>query len=122
MFDFAASERAEYERRDQFAASIVEAIAALPVKNAETMAKAAYEKCREACAAEGMDPDIECMIKDPSESGNYMGGTPGIWIVGWESGPYQWAVGCGMGIVMATGKLAETYYGFDLQFYPGEDA
>jgi hypothetical protein len=97
------------------------AINALPVKNAEAMAKATHAVLRELCTEIGANPDIETMIKGPDESHLYMSGTPGIWIVAWESGPYQWAIGTSMAIVTECQKLAEPYYSFDLCFYPGED-
>lgn len=89
--------------------------------NAETMAKAAYAVVCSKCREYGQDPAYECFIKTPAESGNYLGGTPGVWIVCWESGPYQWAIGASMAITMGCGKLCEPYYSFDLTFYPAED-
>ena len=51
----------------------------------------------------------------------FLGGQPGVWIVCWESGPFQWAIPASMEIGSATGKLVEPYYSFDLTFYPSED-
>lgn len=116
-----AAEQEEEKRIDNLRAGIIAAIDALPEKTAETMAKAAYAAVREACAAEGQNPDIETFIKTPEESHDYLGGTPGVWLVCWEAGPYMWAIDIGMAIVKQTGKLCEPHYGFDLTFYPQED-
>jgi hypothetical protein len=121
MFDFAAAEQAEYDRRDSVGIRICDAIRALPEKNAETMAKAAYGVVRTMCAEGGDDPDYETFIKTPEESGNYLGGVPGVWLVCWESGPYMWALGACMSVSVEFGKLSEPHYGFDMTFYPAED-
>lgn len=120
-YDWAAEERAEYERAESVGTRIVAAINQLPIKNAETMAKAAHAVVREMSAEEGQNPDIETFIKTPAESHQYLGGTPNVWIVCWESGPYQWAIGTSMAIGAGCGKLCEPYYSFDLTFYPAED-
>lgn len=99
--------------------SIVAACAALPVKTAETMAKATYEACRAAAKAIGQDPDIEVALRRPGEPRHFPG-TQG-WCVVWEAGPYEWAVPVSLMIGSATGKLCEPYYSFDLCFDPGED-
>jgi hypothetical protein len=96
---------------------LVATLDALKVKNAASMAKAAHKVLRKHSALEGQNPDIEVFIKPPADRhfGDY------AWVACWESGPYQWGVPASMEIVGATGKLAETYYGFDLMFFPGED-
>lgn len=120
MFDFAASERAEQLRCESVGTRICDAIRALPVRNAETMAKAAYAVVQEMSREDGQDPSYETFIKSPSESKDYLGGTPNVWKVCWESGPYQWAYGASMAICVEFG-LCEPYYSFDLTFYPEED-
>jgi hypothetical protein len=96
---------------------LVNAIGALPVKKAATMAKAAHKVLRRHAKLHGMDPDIEVFIKPPKA--RHFGSE--CWVVCWEAGPYEWGIPASMSIVTATGKLAETYYGFDLLFFPGED-
>lgn len=88
---------------------------------AEKMAKTAYEVVRAMSAEIGQNPDIETFIKTPKESHNYCGGTPGIWLVCWESGPYEWAYQASGKIGEVTGKLCEPYWSFSLNFYPQED-
>jgi hypothetical protein len=96
---------------------LVATLDALPVKNAANMAKAAHKVLRKHSALEDQNPDIEVFIRKPADRhfGDY------AWVACWESGPYQWGVPASMSITLATGKLAETYYGFDLMFFPGED-
>jgi hypothetical protein len=96
---------------------LTEAIDALPVKKAANMAKAAHAVLRKHSAAGGQNPDIEVFIKKPSD--RHWGDR--CWIACWESGPYQWGVPASFAIIAATGKLAETQYGFDLLFHPGDD-
>jgi len=77
-------------------------------------AKALYKALCDYAAECGMDPKYEVWIKSPeeSEAHGYVGK---VWHVCWESGPYDW--GCE---VFASGKWGhcETYFGFDLAFYP----
>lgn len=120
-YDFAAEERAERDFGISVGTRITAAIMALPKRNAETMAKAAYAVVREMSAEIGQKPDIETFIKTPEESHNFFGGTPGIWIVCWESGPYMWGINASMEVTVTSGKLCEPHYGFDLCFYPAED-
>lgn len=95
------------------------AIQALPVKTAEAMAKASYEVVRKSAASVGQSPDSECMLRAPGEPRWYADTT--CWCVAWEAGPYDWGVQASMHLGMSTGKLVETYQGFDLMFYPAED-
>lgn len=121
QYDFAAEERAEQAFSDSIGQAIADAINKLPLKNAETMAKTAYEVVCTKATEYGQKPEIECFIKGPDESHNYLGGTPGVWIVCWEAGPYTWAYNASMAITVQCGKLCEPYYSFDLTFYPAED-
>lgn len=88
---------------------------------AEKMAKTAHAVVREMSAEQGQNPDIETFIKTPEESHDFMGGTPNIWIVCWESGPFEWAISASMKVGEITGKQCEPYWSFDLCFYPSED-
>jgi hypothetical protein len=119
--DFDSIERAERDFANNFITTLALTLGALPVKTAETMAKAAYKVCCDTCVAYGQNPDYEVFMKTPEESGDFLGGQPGVWIVCWESGPFQWAIPASMEIGSATGKLVEPYYSFDLTFYPSED-
>ena len=98
---------------------LVAAIGALPVKNAETMAKAAHGVLRDAARLHGQDPDSEVAIRAPGEARHF--DNTRCWTVVWEAGPYDWAIPASMGITVGAGKLCEPYYGFDLCFYPSED-
>ena len=94
-------------------------LTALPVKNAETLAKAAYATLCKLSREMGQDPDHEVWIRKPGEPRHFP--SENSWCVVWESGPYTWAVPASLVITRATGKLCEPYYSFDLCFYPGED-
>lgn len=85
-------------------------------RNAETMAKAAYEGVRETCVNCDMNPDIECFLRAPGEEA--YDGAGDRWLVCWESGPYQWGVALSMALDYG---LTEPYYSFDLAFYPSEE-
>lgn len=124
MFDIEAHERAELEKKEAFCRLLASEIEAIPVhlRTAKAMAEAALAICRNECATDGDDPEFEVFMKTPEESKDYLCGTPGIYIVCWESGPYMWGTLAAMLITVATGKLVETGYGFDLSFYPQEDA
>ena len=104
---------------DLVVSSLKAALTALPVKTAETLAKAAYETLRTLSRDMGQDPDREVFIRKPGEPRHFPG--ENSWCVVWESGPYSWAVPASMVITSATQKLCEPYYSFDLCFYPGED-
>jgi hypothetical protein len=66
-----------------------------------------YNACVKHCKAIGNNPDIEVTIKHKGKNHYY---------VGYESGPYEWAV---TATLNSTGRIyAEPYYSFDLNFYP----
>lgn len=121
--DFDSIERAERDFTKRFITNLATTLGAIPKRQrtAEAMAKKAYEVCCAACVDYGQNPDYEVFMKTPEESGNFLGGQPGVWIVCWESGPFQWAIPASMEIGSTTGKLVEPYYSFDLTFYPSED-
>jgi hypothetical protein len=70
-------------------------------------ANAVYRACVKHCKAIGNKPEIEVTIKHKGKDHYY---------VGYESGPYEWAV---VATLNSTGRIyAEPYYSFDLNFYP----
>lgn len=122
MFMGLDEEELEFRYSESVGDRIAEAMKKIKGKvTAEKMAKTAYAVLREMSAEQGQNPDIETFIKTPKESHDFMGGQGGIWIVCWESGPYEWAISASMKIGEATGKLCEPYWSFDLAFYPSED-
>lgn len=84
---------------------------------AEAAARAVYAALCILSAKSGQNPNIEVWIESPAQS--VAKGRPhgACWIVSWESGPYQWAIGASLG---GHNRLTEPYYSFDLTFYPGE--
>lgn len=111
------AEQAEQHRRQMLAERCVTATNG--GMNAEAMARAVYAVLREACAAAGDDPDIETSLWDPAKTREMRGGAH--WVASWECGPNDWGIGASLGITLTHAKLVETYYGFDLCFYPAED-
>jgi hypothetical protein len=80
-------------------------------------AKALYEHLRKCAKAEGQDPDIEVIIKNPEEAAAH--GVGHCWWVCWEAGPYMWAVGfslTGLARNFDAGWYTEPHYGCDLCF------
>lgn len=59
----------------------------------------------------GMDPDIEVASRGREVRG-FIG--EGEEYVGFEAGPFDWAIQASWVVMEATGLLAEPYYGFDL--------
>lgn len=90
--------------------------AAEALRNVDTPAKAAramHAVCKDAAKAWGMKPRIECALRTPLQSAKF-GGSP-FWYVGFEAGPYDWAVAASD---VANDKVwAEPHYGFDMYFY-----
>jgi len=76
-------------------------------------AKGLYKALAKICKAEGLNPEIEMFIHSPQEC--EANGYGRNWRVGWESGPYQWAIPLSMEISGSWG-YTEPYYGFDLCF------
>ena len=80
-------------------------------------AKALYRHLRVLAESRGQDPDIEVVLKRPSEH-RFNG-----WGVFWEAGPFDWAVDCskvkvqnadGHGIAEGPGWIAEAGYSCSL--------
>jgi hypothetical protein len=70
-------------------------------------ANAIYRACVKHCKAIGNKPEIEVILKRKGKNHYY---------VGYESGPYEWAV---TATLNSMGRIyAEPYYSFDLNFYP----
>lgn len=80
-------------------------------------AEAAYAAIRELSQEWGQNPDIETLFRGPNENGPYPHGK--CYVVGWESGPFEWAIAASEACAQA-GVFVEPYYSFDLCFYPGE--
>lgn len=95
------------------------AIGALPKgqRTAEACARAVHTALKYAAQAEGQKPEIEVLIKAPGEPRYFNDAT--CWVVAWEAGPHEWAIGASMAIG-DEGVLTEPYYSFDLCFYPGD--
>ena len=79
----------------------------------ESAAIALYKALRLACFEYGANPDFEVSIFTPKQ--NQIAGYGQSWGVGYESGPYDWAIGASFKISGA-GWHTEPYYGFDLHF------
>jgi len=82
-------------------------------QTAQEAATAAAGVLKEYCRVEGMNPDIEVVLRGPGHVG------PG-WFVCLEAGPYQWGVSASMLLTVSVGRLVETHYGCDLCFYDEE--
>ena len=96
----------------QLIASLKRAFLNLPEKQtAHQLAKRAERVLRRYAKGVGMDPDIEVGLFQERE---------GTWRVGWEAGPFEWAIPASFAIIDACGRLCEPHYSFDLTFYDGE--
>ena len=86
-------------------------------KTQEAAAKGLYEALKKfAVEKYGFSKELaegEIMLFDPERAMQYSGTRQ--WVVVWESGPYQWAVGMSMEISGPWG-YCEPYYSFDLCF------
>lgn len=91
------------------------ALAAAKYKTAKGRATAAYKALCEAARNGWLNPEIECVLRGPGE-----GWHGNCWYVGWESGPYQWAIVASEALCQL-GVFAEPHYSFDLCFYEGDD-
>ena len=78
-------------------------------KTAKAAANAAYKALVKDCKLHGMNPDYE--VYKRKEGG---AGVDGYLRIGWESGPYQWAV---KRFVSGPWGYAEPHFSFDLCFY-----
>lgn len=86
--------------------------------SAETVTHALYAALRECARAEGQKPQIEVFMRKPGEARHFSDAT--CWVVAWEAGPYEWAIGAAETVSAVTGRLAEPYYSFDLCLYENE--
>lgn len=84
--------------------------AAEGLKKATEQADAVHDALRTFAAEIGMNPDIECFLRDEGKSIR----------VSFEAGPYEWAI-VASDALGQVGVFAEPYYSFDLCFYPAED-
>ena len=73
-------------------------------KTAKAAANAAYKALVKDCKLHGMDPDYEVYKREED----------GYLRIGWESGPFEWAV---KRFVNGPWGYAEPYYSFDFCFY-----
>lgn len=87
---------------------------------AEAAARACHALLLEVCEAAGQKPKIEVMMLAPGERNRAE--SKDAWFVCWEAGPYEWGINASHAIMdcYANTKAIETYYGFDLLFYPKE--
>jgi hypothetical protein len=75
-------------------------------RDAKSAAVAVHKVCFDYAKMVGMTPSIEVAIRHKAD---------GHWYVGFEAGPYEWAVSA----TLSNGGpvLAEPYYSFDIDFY-----
>lgn len=100
---------------DAFVYSVLERdiLAAVKGKRGpEAVARAIHGVLRATAESIGQKPDIETAIWPPN-SRCYLPPQDG-WIVNWEAGPHDWAIGLSFALIEATGLSVEPYYGFDL--------
>jgi hypothetical protein len=87
-----------------------------PGMKGQKAAKAVYEALKPVVLLAGQNPAIELMLRGPADH-HYAGK---CWLVGWEAGPYEWAIRASFVCCNASGQLCEPYYSFDLCFYDNE--
>lgn len=98
---------------------VIAAINALDDKNAKAMAETTYATLQTIAEEVGM-AKTEVLLRTPHDPRCYFA-NGNSYVVAWEAGPYQWAIGTSLEIGDKCGKLVEPYYSFDLCFYPDED-
>lgn len=84
-------------------------------KSAAGAAKKAHAIIVKACRDIGYKPEIECFIWTPEQAAAK--GYTKDWTVGWESGPYEWAITECQMPPNASGFFMEPYNGHMLCFY-----
>mgnify|MGYP001162507148 FL=1 len=77
-------------------------------------AKGLYKALRKWCEEIGYDPDTEVRIDNPEE--NKARGYSKCWSVGFEAGPYEWAISASGTMPNCQWGFCEPYYSFNLQF------
>lgn len=77
-------------------------------------AKGLYKALRKWCEEIGYDPDTEVRIDNPEE--NKSRGYGKCWSVGFEAGPYEWAISASGQMPNCKWGFCEPYYSFNLQF------
>lgn len=96
--------------------AIKQAVASVEKPTAEKLAKATFAALQKiAVEPFGMSAN-EVRLIAPGEKCYFDNRTP-QWVVSWEAGPYQWAIGASF----LFPQVVEPYYSFDLCFYPAED-
>ena len=80
------------------------------------MARGLYKALCDLAAEYGQDSS-EVTLRNPEQNKAFNDSES--WYVGWEAGPYEWAVMFSMSEEMYENKrvYAEPYYSFDLNFY-----
>ena len=79
-------------------------------------AKSLYKALCAECVNHGQDPKWEVSIRSPKENVEF--GYGPFWQVGWEAGPYDWAVEVSLrpDVNQAPWGYVEPYYSFNLEF------
>jgi len=88
-------------------------------KTAKEQAEAAYAVLTKYAEDTGMNPKSECGFWKPGQAA--FDGETNRYLVSLEAGPYEWAIPASMALG-SVGVFCEPYFGFDLSFYPAEDA
>jgi hypothetical protein len=70
-------------------------------------ARATHKVLQAQCKAWGLKPEIETYCRPSGKN----------WEVGWESGPYEWAIEASMEMIGNGSCFCEPYYSFNLIFY-----
>lgn len=83
-------------------------------KSCAAAAKATYAALLKMAEAEGQNAKFEVTLRNPVQNQEFNGEY--CWYVGWEAGPWQWAVGASFELQGPWGHT-EPYYSFDLNFY-----
>lgn len=112
-FTPAAEAKALASFESRFKKAVSDAIHNTPT--AEAAAKAVFEVVRAFAVESGQNPDVECAFRTPAQNEGFPHGK--CYVVSWEAGPFQWAIGASLG---GHNRLTEPHYSFDLTFYPGE--
>lgn len=96
--------------------AIAAAVASVENPTAEKLAKATFAALQKIAVDPFGMKASEVLLTAPGEPCYFDNRTP-QWVVTWEAGPHEWAIGASM----LYPQIVEPYYSFDLCFYPGED-
>ncbi len=76
-------------------------------KSPKAAAFAVHKVLEQACKEMGYKPEVETYCRPDGKN----------WEVGWESGPYEWAIEASMALIGNGSCFCEPYYSFNLIFY-----